>query len=1808
MGFLVLKYEDKKKKVLLPLWNCIAPLREDKNYSLHFSYDYYFSDELKQHFVECDLIGNKVIPKTIQARFHLARIYIQTGNIDEAEELLFAVEAASTHKKLSENELAILEEISLLTFGDIGSRTLRIRLRALYLMFKNKVQFSPSKQNIYLCLSHYNGLVNDYISRLNHIEPIDPVEELFLLRLMQGQKIAKRITELAPQDEGFAASVKMGGYVDNPKLNYFDDVRNKVSFTMALEPVHEKLYDEARKDKTFPFDIIHATWDQVQPYGLLMQMEVEELTLELDFVQFQKKGFESGFIQGILAMALQGNGDPKKFAQNLCREVFRHDRIKTILRQRAEPRIRVIGPAVPGLPEISLADAGAILRDLPTLINVQATENEGEFLDQLAVQTFEIREKPMVEQLEGEAPFLSKNSPEIKDETTKVKFEQTRKDIDAAKKMMKGTTYTLKAGKDMGAFKETCEVELKTAKKKMALMEQTITQSVSMTLASDPISYLQFASKNRKGPSIAELCIVCAKKGDFAEKLYPELSLEGLSQLKAAIMQYLVQKQFVQHLERTIVQVDTVLEGGGADRALINEMGRNLQAKCQYSLDDPNAMVFLYIETVLNIKLRENQVINIQKFIDGVNGNKEVVLQSIMGSGKTSILQPILAFLFARTDTLSVVDVPESLLAIVVEALKEVLGEAFHQFVYTMSYDRESAKNEDFLKNYYQTILEAQSRGACYLRTPRTKDSIIASLYEAYYDQIKGVKGAEQRIDLISKIVSFLQIKEVVQVDEIDSSMNSKVIFKFPVGSSSPVDNGKASIISNLLLDAVLDPEIIRAVSLEFGEAFQKRVDPNYIKKGASLTPQLFKDVIRPRLGELALTRLREQIDGFNVLEQKDEQGYLGYFVTQTSPYDLEIEQKLTKEEEVNISKIIDSSINYPTDSKEWLVAQKMGFTNRVNRWIKQMITKPADRELIGAVADAIKNILPESMSKICGTNYGIDLDKEGIYVARPYLASKAMKVSVYSDPLEQLIYSTQMVLNYGIPKDAAIVMLKDLQLRAKEEVREGIALSDSDAYKEFKEILGIVGDNFQLLEDPPSENLINAFSKYCSINRNCIFDFLQSMVFRQIKVFSESISSTPQSFAGSSKCVCGYTGTLNPGILSRTAEPLPEVGTDGQTILAIQHKMKSGEAETLVFNEKKGKFTDQIIDKMVQGNDEEIFVFIDSGGWLRDETILEFAERLFKACKINRPEIKGIVYHNEKGELVSLEPEQMGSDKLIEVPLALSNYKTAEGEQLTIIAQRYETGTDIKQKPTAKAFTSIRKEMTKRDGLQSVFRMRQILFDQTVSFVMTDEIKDYIAAGILGGLLSRPQFKALFSSNKIVAPEQFNLAVVGIELSDKLRAELMEVLGKYNSQPISIMPKVRISAFSKLFSDKFCPDSEDVWRYMITNEALVEQTKNWEAGKQRMSEVIGKPLRMLLSDLTLSLDVRTSAFTHFKNFLIEKANDSSFDKMTAESIVVDAENAIEIEKAKYQNMYDEMLKTAPNKVIEAYNRNVIIIRDNEKMGQLDPRSVIASQLNDCIDKTNIPNFIEISNNPVGSELQLMLEKEARDQVQNERQIEIEKVLSNIENKNYKHLCKFYTFYKPIDLFGTAFNKLSVVLPLPTLSLPDKMRIEYSPNLFIDNAKINTPQHAAYRIPGRYILVLKNPGGCPEIRYVMVSTKDAQYIKQGILINEGILRKGSEVSLIDYDRNLIVSNMKSPLSINDSSELKRICVQAKLCTGKTNFSKEDISIIEAMCEKSRVRIEELHIFVRDTLRFMPAAAARFHGSTLQKFFLGYQKL
>ncbi|MBS0635164.1 MAG: DUF3638 domain-containing protein [Verrucomicrobia bacterium] len=1373
---------------------------------------------------------------------------------------------------------------------------------------------------------------------------------------------------------------------------------------------------------------------------------------------------------------------------------------------------------------------------------------------------FEKLQKPAVEPVSK--TLFSANAVELAadDEAGKSKFKSLMDDIEIAEKSTGGVSYTI-TGNQEELFSKL-EAEEAKERKLLAHVETLIVNNVIQTLSKDPEVAKAFQTRERFYPTIEELAFLVSRRDyhDFAKKHYPQLLAGDREALQEAIKKYFFQKETWQQLKRAVNRVEE-LKAATPELAptIMDNLGSELDRTRAYPPDHPYAMIFLFIETTANIKLRPEQVQNILKLAEAIREDKNLVFQMIMGAGKTAVIQPLLAILLADSNSLSTVMVPEAQFAKVRSKLAETLGNVAEKMLVTFPYDIELSQDTAYVDQVLARLKTAKEDGAVVLLASRQKHSILTSMYEAYYslsrlperiknkkneilnaddpaierklneelkvlEDDKTKKALEAHVNSISALCDFLQLEESAQIDEIDMIMNPKVIFKRPIGERVIFDKDtgfqRSRLLTDLLLDLATNEKLNNEVSIDFANAM--RSPPGtFVKQPASyeINEQLYYEKVQPFLVQRALVRLKNNPQLKDLIEKHGD--VIGRFLT----------QEATEDE---------------------------------RKWVGSHVTDKMAQELLGAAAHAITNVLKTSLLRECKSNYGkdpmLDLADPNLrkYIARPYAAPGKPKPTVYADPHEKIIYSVQYYLYNGIPEQDAKDMLIEWQQLAKKEMR-GRSFEDTKWAARLEELRLKVPSSDDFFADPKSKEfkaLLEWFQKAISKDPQSIMDFCQKRLFNQNAIHAESVTSTPQTLAGSSKKVFGYTGTLHQAILATFMDVVPEPGTDGKTIAAMEAKFRANAASV----DTMARDANLVNEAINQFKDPDYNVFIDSGNWLKDVEITKFAADVLEQC--GRKEIEGVVFHDSDGNEVCLERDELGKTKI--VLFEQSRLKESPEKRLTVILSRFETGTDIPQRPTAKAFMSIRKGMTLRDALQSAFRMRGILSGQSVTIKVSDEVKSDIAQNLWEGIENHPE------ANK--------------ELSQAVRNAL--------------------AGDKDDFIAMLKPDSETVWRYLAANLIHEEQDKNWAAARYKMRETFEVSARAALTSKA-PLQDRMELFNKISSLLVQHENPSRF-------------------RALVDGQKD---KTADEAIADAMQPFLKIAANVRAMPNIsaDLRSAfeeknLKAALEACVDKTQLAKVISGRGVDAGAEMEAEAEAEVEQEqeqeqvaeMQQEQQQEAEVQVENVPppaEPNYQPIAKEHPStangYSIDDIFDKQFAHFNNALPQGLVGLPGADAIEYTDNFIIKRAgkgdltskvDLTSAEYAANRLAARYMLVLKENN---KTRYVILSHEDAVRVKRGMLA--GPVKNGRVAMLTDLNGKVVSQSQRGSMQEFDAEQLAEKRLLAKFLTVKPIISSRDVDRFKAIVERapeSHKLLDECRKYYEKAVSYLPTTCEEYNGSYL----------
>ena len=1812
-GFLLFENDVGEKKVLLPIRDCHIDRTE--KHSLNFSYAYDYSHKGKNiHLAEFSLeAGSDTLkPKNLVSLLHIARIYLEKGFMDQAEELLFSAQAESLHEKFSPPEEEIIKKIFMLpASGSSEARIIRLRMRAFAILAKNYFQFRSSVHdggsNFMGCDRSFNfsqmlTLVENYLLHRSSIILPDHNDELVIHKalleepsLQEERKKLPMIDQLTKRqpkftevmvrppdvsdikellrkryEEKFLPEVIRYVYsVEFPKSKedldrlpsiacmvrryldgLFDFRGNKISKLPSdiVEKAGKKYAQERSKGK-FPFDCHKCTFvmNETDKEGLFLYAEA--LVNESKATNYEKAK-ETGLLYVLCHMAFFRNDDESVTKVGII--CLTH---LLILNQGKKPL--VVKPY-----KLAIADRPEVEKPLESVSDLQSLEGLEQYKTFTANHTIDMKD------------FLTKQSRQSAREEHKIEnlFEkdlvrQEVEDSESIKSQFVKMSEGLKAaavkpdreevflpkdgGPSLREFSDSLMAKKVEEEHKLSAVSQAITVAVCSAIQRNEQPYLQVTSSERKLPTIDDIVVLAIRK-DFDKRMdefYPEISSIGRQKLLSAVRTYLIQKTFCQHLGRAVNLCHQLCKEPDMDMAakkiLLNDLGSLMESGRAYEFSDEHAPIFLFLEVTLNIRLREEQIRSILDYAKYAKDKNPMAMQMIMGFGKTSVIQPTLAYLFSlmayEDGALSTVMVPEALFGKVKDDLSKVLGSMFGQLVIVLPYDRYRATMDetrirrefiertkhawffgsqqkmnlvrDLFKMSYLSDFEEQLKiggnsGRCLLTTPKEKQSLLTSLYEAYFDLSQQPDDliVQERVNIISRICKYMQLHQVMQIDEIDSTQNPNVIFQYPVGDQRPIDYDQAFVVSDMVIGIASS---LQGISLDFCTKFQQRINPGYVKPTTSLTEEIFQDRVIPILLEQAHKSLRAIVRDYD---------------TKMNIVGKQVLDNFLLEADCDRSKMVEK--------------------------IDKAFSDRRDRDLIGAAARAICHIFPDTFFMNPGVNFGSDTKelmeserrKTSHYFAVPYGASNSPRKTRFADNLKTVALSAKLVACYQIPLDVSREMLNEMRKSITGQMRGAkVACNETTAGKLFLEIMRDESVDILKKEDFSIDE-VKAFQAAASRNDLMIHKFLREYVYPQIIEFSQCLSCSPQVPAGSSALSFGYTGTLQDGTLPLFMGCTKSPGVACKIIKAIQSKMISGTSQVKVFD-KESSPIEQIVDGF--SRDKDLFVYVDSGGLLKDENVQKFCERLLVRVHSSRKEINSVLFLNDEFEGMPyiIEMEEDGIPKIRSLSTSEVKSKTTSGSTITVISERYETGTDIAQRPTAKAMVSIRKDMTLDRALQSFFRMRLILKDQNLCIVLSDDVKQH----------------------------------------------LEQTVQKY----ISIEGPQKIS-------------SEDVWWYLNINESIVERRDNWRAAQQRMREVLEKILRQFFFNTAIPIKERLTLFKRLNGFLVERPCTSPYEMMRQGG---SKRGVREVFDCKKKELFDVFNRIKSSKYLEAAFRDAYKKECTEKR---DLGPVLADLMEKCFVEAIMPKYVDATSTKV-PEHELENEKEQESQQQKEQQLEIEVDISKSVpktemRKDFVH--ELGDLFKPASFSSDTSRRDSILEVLPKdvkkLFGEHVQNVGYSENLFVKRKMLDTSEHADYYLGARWLVVIEDPDVSSNKKFFLVSHSDAQEVLV-LMPNRYQIPLRARVTLMTLSGMTLAST--SPLdeglkNLPNLPDVKRIRLLCRVLGGEVEFSKEEVEdIVRTLfprMDKDKEDLKKFKAFYEGMLKFLPDAAKKYSSSFMQE--------
>ena len=1435
-GFLVLENRLGQKKVLI--CNQKIKPREPQDLSTDVSFDngdptVDFSE--KQKYYEYQVAKNgALVPTNVAARFHLATLYVAKASYSSAAELLILPHAEIQDRALDTEELEALRRLCDVSrkgkVKDESAEACAIRLHARFLLYRDRHRSGVSESAIKDELQdEYHALKMDlswYLGKLNQLDELAlPLfeEELLIKWYLKLQKktqsdsdeiVIQRAKQLGIYLENVSeAADTMTNSVVPPewKRMRLGDPIWKWDVSAFLQPQQASV-----KENGFPFlPLFSSNEEMKQAFGALYDRAIQAKTdeekrqifilvyplyaaLTISSIPSEKESLAAL----LLAALFTPHDFPNTFSE-FCQRIKAENSPEKWLNAQVqklqfpestnnwitEPKLYNMQPSVPKKraeivpvkPSVTDIDVSLQLPPLSQVADTLNVVDVADYFDKEKELGASTKEKQALKQEFSQ--IFSLQHPEAVHETVVQNYYQAMQNDIAVGLEKENPRYRLK-DQNISALLSSLQAKLEDENDQLSYQEAKILYLARKESAKPEIRS-QFSRGKKSYPSMEELIIYFGQQNWKAlQERNPALTQNDIVILRELIQMHLLSKTRAQKIERAILTCQALKSAQGREKdELIQQLAENLLTKREYDVTLHPA--FLALEAFSEIILRKEQVATIALFFD--KKDLQPACQLIMGAGKTTAIAPLIALLRADGEKISCMIAPKQLIGQLAAILRTLFGGAFRRSVTFLTFHRShltdaflQSRNttaEAYLEDLLQQLESTRKNRNLLLMTPETRHSLICALDEGLY--LKKLSG--RALQLLRKIAATSRALIVDTIDEIDQVLSPRLEFNYSIGKKKPYEQDKGKLICHLVSQArQLHPE------------------------GLHFSKESYQNISKVKLAQ----RVVEDLVGNPIVVEHDQAEENLLFLKSLSPQEKKLIQAyLTGKRSAKIDDLLEK---FPEKLFEYL---------QLSRTI-------------------INSILPTALGKVCYEQYGFREDPKNplSLVACPFEAACSPKVTDFASPEEQIVFSALTVFSRGVSDAVVYDFCMKLKAQALQEINHyKMAFTSTESYRQF---IALRGTSRLLLQDVTEEN-VSQITASLKTNQEFLLRFTEGYLLPNIEVDDKKITSTPYTLAQSGSSESGFTGTLEKSLLPKEMTAFPEVGTNAKTLIAIAKKLKKASSTISAIRESQAPLHTQLLGKLDVAGSNAPLMLIDSGGWLKNVSVASFAYDFLSKTKHRKQAIQGVIFHNDKGELVSLERRAQG---YVTIPLRESYLK--ENERVTIIAQKYCTGTNIKQPSTSKALMTLSKTMTLRDFLQGAFRMRGILGEQNFDFLYSEEMASSLREKLSENNepIDFEKFVRFFTTNHCYKLADDNLLAV----RQKMQAYIQDIARRQ----ILDLKKTEQAA------EQIFDATSELFVSQVGDEALLKQNVLHETSEGYIQEMVEMHVQLILPHIKANPDM----------------------------------------------------------------------------------------------------------------------------------------------------------------------------------------------------------------------------------------------------------------------------------------------------------------------------------------------------------------
>lgn len=751
---------------------------------------------------------------------------------------------------------------------------------------------------------------------------------------------------------------------------------------------------------------------------------------------------------------------------------------------------------------------------------------------------------------------------------------------------------------------------------------------------------------------------------------------------------------------------------------------------------------------------------------------RDIVIQLIMGGGKTSVIATILLFLSARRKgRLAFFIVPPSLFQTVTANLSESIFKAFGKNVLALNLMRDQYTPYKLEKTYNE-LMQARDCGQPVIISAITlqglelemlslsrkikklvwekselSQEIQRSLDDDYNEVLENkqkdiseaIAALAKKCGFIFKILSLSEKNGDGLLDEVDLILDSFQELNFVDGEKVAVDPTRNFLLLNIY-NALNNP------TLKINTLPNSPLLCNVVKlqtnQQTQLSGQDFIAHVAPVIAQHLSQTFKPITEHLGTYDKSYIRYASGQIATELQPY-------INREEPISPA---DAQANPRLGEIDIQTVQMdLAFLKHLRHLYIGDENQKSAADLIAQSKHFLLELLPATLSKIGGRNYGVTPDKKQAGKIIPLLGVNTPATTEFGYHWEAGCYHYQWGSAFK-PQEDQIFEIANLAVSAARYYNQkyGEKFEETAEYLEFFELFGVKLDEIRypgkveeamdyIFKDPMKTlemqyECISRFAKYASerlsSNGLALIDLLAS---------SRTMSATPWN-------VEGYDERL-----AKRFEA--DIGTEGRILHKLAERANAKKIYEIDFESCHSnikEFLQQIYTihpsfKKIRGIIEAGGLFKVFGsnaavarGWIDFISQKQSEEQdLPEAQKKVDPAIEAVLFfHTDKGEMQpntlfvwrkgAHTPERIGKTTVA----ALEAKGLPASKFVVFYDEKHTTGTDILQLPEAINLLTFDEKMLMRTETQSAMRLRQHLFEQSVDIVTDKQIRHTLLNG----------------------------------------------------------------------------------------------------------------------------------------------------------------------------------------------------------------------------------------------------------------------------------------------------------------------------------------------------------------------------------------------------------------------------------------------------------------------------------------------